>query len=140
MRKLFIAELIDLKLAALLGRDDPRAARAVEAIKSVSRNGDDGAYRRQVNATIRKVFAKRPPTARQANDHDMETWAAEIKVRAQRRIGEISLELQKSQHAGPGRGKKKPLPPSGNGFTKTVALREAGLSTQAASRCEQIAA
>jgi hypothetical protein len=75
---------------------------------------------------------------RQANDHELETWAAEIKVRAQRRIGELTRELETS----PGKRTDKPSPPSGRGSTQTKeeALEAAGLSKQTASRCEQLAA
>jgi len=66
----------------------------------------------------------------------METWAAEIKLRAQRRIGEISRELEKARPAG-GKGNVV-LPQCGS--TKTAALQAAGLTPQAAHRCEQIAA
>lgn len=72
---------------------------------------------------------------RQAKDHELETWAAEIKLRAARRIGELTRELEKV--GGPGRGKR--LPPGGS-LSKTETLKAAGISTQQASRCEQIAA
>ncbi len=62
VRRLFVADLIDLKLAALMGRDDPKAGKALAAIRSLSRNGDDAAYRRQVNRIIREAFAKAPPS------------------------------------------------------------------------------
>jgi hypothetical protein len=69
---------------------------------------------------------------RQAADHELETWAAEIKLRAQRRIGDLSAALQTKP--GPGRGKKT-IPSGGKVFT----LKSAGISTQTASRCEAIA-
>ena len=37
---------------------------------------------------------------RQANDIELETWAAEIKLRAQQRIGEISKTLKKGKGVG----------------------------------------
>lgn len=71
----------------------------------------------------------------QAKDHELETWAAEIKLRAIRKVGELSRELEKGH--GPGRGKKN----SSNGKSfKGKALHAAGLTPQAAHRCEQIAA
>lgn len=65
IRNLFVEELIDLKLAAMLGSPSKKAeaTKALSAIRSISRNSDDSAYRKQVNAAIRKVFAKTPPTA-----------------------------------------------------------------------------
>jgi myosin heavy subunit len=68
--------------------------------------------------------------AKQANDPEMEQWAAEIKLRAQRAIGEISLgmEKQKNQSALPSGGK-----------SKTDALADAGISTSSANRYEQLA-
>jgi hypothetical protein len=58
-------------------------------------------------------------------------WAAEIKLRAQRRIGEISasLETQKNQVARPT-----------GGTSKTAALSEVGISRSTAHRYEQLAA
>ena len=35
--------------------------------------------------------------AKQVNDSEMEIWLAEIKIRARRRVGEISKELDKSK-------------------------------------------
>lgn len=69
--------------------------------------------------------------AKQANDPEMEQWAAEIKLRAQRAIGEISLGMEKQQ------GSNGKLP-SGGKF-KTEALADAGISTSSANRYEQLA-
>lgn len=78
---------------------------------------------------------------RQANDHALEEWAAEIKFRAMRRMGEISVTLEKAKVGGAMNGKKGgkiELPPGGS--SKFETLKAAGLSTQAASKCERIAA
>jgi hypothetical protein len=78
---------------------------------------------------------------RQANDSDLERWAAEIKVRAMRRIGEISATLEKAKAGtkkGGSRGGSYESPR--NGLSKETTLKNAGLSKQAAHRCEQIAA
>lgn len=72
--------------------------------------------------------------ARQRKDVEMETWLTEIKLRASRRIGELSTELEKAP--GPGRGKR--CPTGGTSF-KRDALKAAGLSKSEAHRCEQIA-
>ena len=68
--------------------------------------------------------------ARQRHDPDMERWVAEIRLRARRRIGELSaaLETAPNQHAR-----------SGGGTTKVEALAAAGISKTEAHRCEQIA-
>jgi len=72
---------------------------------------------------------------RQANDHELETWAAEIKLRANRRIGELSAQLEKTQGA---RSDKQLVPRNGTS-SKLSTLAEAGIRSQQASRCEFIA-
>jgi hypothetical protein len=66
IHKLYLGELIDLKMAELMGgKDDEKkkqAARALAAIKAIPRNGDDANYRKQVNECVRRAFAKRKPT------------------------------------------------------------------------------
>ena len=69
--------------------------------------------------------------ARQVRDPDMERWVAEIRLRARRRVGELSAALGTAQGV---RG--EPLPSAGK---KSDALAAAGLSTSEAHRCEQIA-
>ena len=85
---------------------------------------------------IRDKAAALEAYARQSQDHEMETWAAEIRVRAMRRIGEISKDLAAAKPAG-GRGKVV-LPTSGR--TKAETLADAGLTVQEANRCEHLAA
>jgi len=65
--------------------------------------------------------------AKQTNDIDMEIWLAEIKFRAEARIGEISREIPKA------------LPTSGQSHTKSKVLENAGISRGTASRCEKVA-
>jgi len=72
---------------------------------------------------------------RQGNDHDLETWAAEIKLRANRRIGELSAGLEKTQGA---RSDKQLLPLNGRSL-KLATLAAAGIRQQQASRCERLA-
>jgi hypothetical protein len=74
--------------------------------------------------------------AKQRGDHQIETWAAKIKIRATRRIGQLTLSLGKGHGEGK-RGKVK-LPPSGS--LKNEVLEAAGITSQIASRCERIAA
>jgi N6-adenosine-specific RNA methylase IME4 len=69
----------------------------------------------------------------QAHDIELESWASAIKLRAQRRIGEISSKLEKVQ---PIHGKMR-IPTSGK--PKSQTLKDAGLSTSTAQRCEEIA-
>jgi len=73
--------------------------------------------------------------ARQAKDPELECWMANIRVRAKRRIGELSAALESSK------GGANPLAtlPTG-GTSKREALRAANLSKSAAQRCEQLAA
>ena len=63
--------------------------------------------------------------ARQANDADLETWAAEL-----------SRELDKAHKAGQGRTVQFPT----TGKLKAQVLKEAGLTLSTAHRCEQLAA
>src|SRR5215207_1572682 len=72
--------------------------------------------------------------ARQVNDRQLEIMSAEIRLRAKRRIGELSADLEKAQHAGPG----SVLPKCGK--YKAEVLKEVGVSTSEAHRCEQLAA
>ena len=107
----------------------------------------DGAYRALALATkvdevkdIRDKAAALQTYARQRNDTDMEAWTAKIRLRATKRIGELSRELEKSP--GPGRGKRintdvKSF--SGDGKSKLQILRQAGISPMTANRCEAVA-
>lgn len=73
--------------------------------------------------------------AKQSHDPQMELWVAEIRMRAKRRIGELSTSLETGQpRDGGGR-----LASSGN-TAKAVILKSAGLSTSEAHRCEKLAA
>ena len=62
------------------------------------------------------------------------TSAAEIKLRAPRRIGEISKTLEKAHKTG--RGSKVRIPSGGK--SKSYTLKAAGISTSTANRCEKI--
>lgn len=74
--------------------------------------------------------------ARQARDLDMERWVAEIRLRARRRVGELSAALETAQgFAAPIRRSVATNTPA----TKREALAAAGLSKDEAHRCEQIA-
>lgn len=70
--------------------------------------------------------------AKQAQDTELEQWAAEIKLRAQRAIGELSAALE-TQKGGFG------IVPTG-GKHKAEVLADAGISTSAANRYEKLAA
>ena len=72
--------------------------------------------------------------ARQAKNPELERLAAEIRLRAKRKVGEISNKMEKSAS---GRAAVS-LPSAGK--SKTDALRAAGLSISEAHRCEQLAA
>jgi hypothetical protein len=60
---------------------------------------------------------------------------AEIHLRAIRRIGELSRELEKAEPGGVGGGSK--IPPMGSSKSETLAA--AGISTSTAHRYEQLA-
>jgi len=70
--------------------------------------------------------------AKQAQDTELEQWAAEIKLRAQRAIGELSAQLE-TQKGGFG------MVPTG-GKHKAEVLADAGISTSTANRYEKLAA
>jgi hypothetical protein len=70
--------------------------------------------------------------AKQAQDTELEQWAAEIKFRAQRAIGELSSALE-TQKGGFG------IVPAG-GKHKAEVLADAGISTSTANRYEKLAA
>jgi hypothetical protein len=74
--------------------------------------------------------------ARQRHDLELEIMVAEIKLRAYRRIGEISAELEKAPH-GPGRGNKRH--PAGGTSFKRDTLKRAGISRSSAHRAERLA-
>ena len=75
--------------------------------------------------------------AKQAQDKELEWHAAEIRIRAKRRIGELSAALEKATPGGAGGGSE--LPTAGK-IAKSAALKEAGISTSEAHRCEKLAA
>ena len=86
---------------------------------------------------LHKGLYQEQPAGRQ-NDKEMEQWLSEIRLRADLRIGEISLELEKAKLGSePGRRGGNGLPLGG--IPKNEALKAAGLSTQEASRCERLA-
>ncbi|MDZ4344455.1 MAG: DNA N-6-adenine-methyltransferase [Candidatus Binatia bacterium] len=70
--------------------------------------------------------------ARQANDTQLVEWATEIKVRAERRAGELTAEIEPLQgrRTSPHNGEK----------SKAEVLSELGITTQTASRWERLAA
>lgn len=82
---------------------------------------------------IRDKAAALEAYARQRSDVELERWVAEIKLRATRRIGELSRDLEKAPRGGLGGTSKLP-----NGG-KNAVLKAAGISTSAAHRAEQLA-
>src|SRR6185312_3682329 len=79
--------------------------------------------------------------ARQANDTEIESRAAEIKLRALRRLGELSREMPRAKPGGTINGKKggAKIDCPGGGQSKNDALADAGITRQQANRCEIIA-
>jgi len=80
--------------------------------------------------------------ARQAKDREMEMNAVEIRVRAERRLGEL-IQLQKQTvglakgRAGPGRGKAGAK--AGPAFNDAPTLADAGIDKKLSSRCQGLA-
>jgi hypothetical protein len=64
----------------------------------------------------------------------MEKWLAEMKLRARRKIGEISKGLDKGKP-----GVKSELSRTTATQSKRDSLKEAGISKDVANRCEHIA-
>ena len=71
--------------------------------------------------------------ARLAKDDKLEAWLADIRIRAQRRLGEMSLALEKSSGCNLPNVGPKDHP------GKREVLKAAGISKAAANRCEQVA-
>ena len=70
--------------------------------------------------------------AKQANDHEMAIWLAEMQLRAMRKVGELTSKLEKA----PSGKAAHSLPMSGKSKAKSIA--DAGLSKNKVSRCEKI--
>jgi hypothetical protein len=73
--------------------------------------------------------------AKQAKDIDMQNWAAEIRVRAERRAGEILLEMTKSGERDAGKGGDR----KSQSHASTVKLSDLGISKDHASRWQRLA-
>jgi len=74
--------------------------------------------------------------ARQAHDQELEGWVAEIRLRARRRIGDLSVKLDTERERDSRTGI---LLPTLGKQAKSAALKTAGLSTSEAHRCDKIA-
>jgi len=74
--------------------------------------------------------------ARQRDDVEMAQWVAEIRLRAEMRIGELSRDLEK---APPGPPAKKIPSGAPRYLSKTDTLKAAGITLDQASRAERIA-
>jgi hypothetical protein len=73
--------------------------------------------------------------ARQAHNVEAERQACEIRLRAERKAGKLSAELERSSGGRPG----KTLPPMGR-VSKANALHKAGVSPKQAEKWEKLAA
>jgi hypothetical protein len=66
IQNLYKAELIEARLAALFGPVDEerkrKASVALKAVKAVSRNGDNAAYRAAINKAVREAMARPQPS------------------------------------------------------------------------------
>lgn len=73
--------------------------------------------------------------ARQAKDTEMIQWATEIKVRAERKAGELLSQVPRQQHSG-----RRPNNSNDDQTNYQRALAEAGLTQSAAYQYERLAA
>jgi N6-adenosine-specific RNA methylase IME4 len=79
--------------------------------------------------------------ARRAKNHDMEVDAAEIRIRAERRYGELLAELKAEGRFGDGR--RKTINPEvlfPNAAPERVTLAEMGVTPNFSSKCQRLAA
>lgn len=83
--------------------------------------------------TVRRWGERLDDPAKLARNFEMQAWIAEIQLRAKRRIGEISRELETHERA------RTDLRSSGETQTKSAVLKEAGIAKVTAHRYEQIA-
>jgi hypothetical protein len=76
--------------------------------------------------------------ARQAKDRDLITWATEIKLRAERRAGELLREMEKNQGGKPETVNPKPVA-SPDRLDKAPTLRSLGVTKQQSSDWQKLA-
>lgn len=80
--------------------------------------------------------------ARQAKNRQLEVDAAEIRIRAERRLGEMLIETEKNRGVigapGPGRGKKNAVPKENRVLSPT--LSSMGIDKKLSSRAQKLAA
>src|SRR5579884_559269 len=85
------------------------------------------AHRVDEAKTIRDKAVALQAYARQANDVEMQNWAAEIRLRAERRAGELLAEMEKAKGArGNPKGRGAKIVRSSEATTQTLA--ELGVS------------
>lgn len=73
--------------------------------------------------------------ARQANDLDLEIMASEIRLRAERRLGELLIQAKQSGQIGDGRPRKNPS--DEEGFSR-VRLADIGIDHKLSSRAQKV--
>lgn len=118
--------------------DACKAKYRIDSIRDPHWRSESGGVKRplpQVFLFVRAWAEALESYARQKNDVEMERWVAEIKLRAVRRIGELSRGLEASKG---GANPKATLPAGGK--SKYQILKSAGISTSQAHRAEQVAA
>jgi hypothetical protein len=93
----------------------------------------DAAYKVDEAKDIRDQAIALEVYARQAHNVEAERQACEIRLRAERRAGVLSKQIE---HSNPGSRKKGLAPTRG---TKSKALRDAGISKKQAERWEKLA-
>lgn len=115
---------------------DPKSVRLLKY--DAARTALAAAHRVDEVKDIRDKAVAIAAYARQAKDRDMITWATEIKLRAERRTGELLIETEKHPGGGPGRGKKNQSPPA-TSFSPPK-LKDLGISKDQSADWQKVAA
>jgi hypothetical protein len=98
----------------------------------------DAAYEVDEVKDIRDRAVAWEAYSRQAKNTEAERRACEIRLRAERKAGELLSQMEKAKGApGPGRGKAGS--PAGPAFTETPTLRDLGISKQQSSDWQRLA-
>lgn len=117
---------------AKLNKNEPPTVAAPVA-NAIRLPGDAGTVFRDSQARAKNAgkAAALAFYAKQRDDHELNVWMSEIKVRASRRIGELGRDLDTAQ------GMRSELSPTARTKLKDTAIAEAGLSRTTAYELQE---